>query len=111
MTTVAVIQARTGSTPPGKVMYPLAGTPVLTHVAERVAAADAVDRTVVATSTKPPDEVIDTVGQRYGRIHPDKPEAEGRKEPDCSPVTSGPDTSATRSILAGENSTDFRPTV
>ncbi len=89
MTTVAVIQARTGSTPPGKVMYPLAGTPVLTHVVERVAAADAVNRTVVATLTEPPDEVIDTVGQRYGRIHPDKPEAEGREERDACPATRG----------------------
>jgi spore coat polysaccharide biosynthesis protein SpsF len=67
MPTVAVIQARTGSTRlPGKVMYPLDGTPTLTHVVERVTAADAVDRTVVATSTEPPDEVIEAAATRAG---------------------------------------------
>jgi spore coat polysaccharide biosynthesis protein SpsF len=68
MPTVAVIQARTGSTRlPGKVMYPLDGTPVLAHVVERVAAAaEAVDRTVVATSTEPPNEVIEATATRAG---------------------------------------------
>jgi spore coat polysaccharide biosynthesis protein SpsF len=59
MTTIAIIQARTGSTRlPGKVMYPLDGTPVLAHVVERVTAAETVDRTVVATSTLEQDDVV-----------------------------------------------------
>jgi spore coat polysaccharide biosynthesis protein SpsF len=65
MTTIAIIQARTGSTRlPGKVMYPLARTLVLAHVVERVTAADAVDRTVVATSTEPPGKVIESAATR-----------------------------------------------
>jgi len=47
-------------------MYPLDGTPVLAHVAKRVAAAEAVDRTVVATSTESPDEVIEATATRTG---------------------------------------------
>jgi spore coat polysaccharide biosynthesis protein SpsF len=67
MSVLTVIQARTGSTRlPGKVMYPLNGKPVLTHVIERVRAVDAVDRTVVATSTEPPDEVVEACASRAG---------------------------------------------
>ncbi len=60
MTTVtAVIQARVGSTRlPGKVMYPLDGTPVLEHIIERVSHADSIDNVIVATSTEPRDDVI-----------------------------------------------------
>lgn len=57
--TVAIIQARTGSTRlPGKVMYPLDGKPELEHVVTRTAHADSVDEVVVATSTEPRDDVI-----------------------------------------------------
>lgn len=64
---LAVIQARTGSTRlPGKVMYPLDGTPTLAHVVKRVTAAESVDRTIVATSTKSPDDVIESCVSRAG---------------------------------------------
>jgi len=58
--TITIIQARTGSTRlPGKVMYPLDGKHTLTHIITRVSTAETVDNTVVATSTKPPDDVIE----------------------------------------------------
>ncbi len=51
MKTVAIIQARMGSTRlPGKVLLPLCGKPMLTHIAERVVAAAGVQRVVVATT-------------------------------------------------------------
>jgi len=56
MTTVAVIQARCGSTRfPRKVLAELQGRPMIEHVVERVSRATTVDRVVVATS----DESID----------------------------------------------------
>ena len=49
MGTVAVIQARVGSTRlPGKVMLDLAGRPVLEHVIRRVQACGRADETVVS---------------------------------------------------------------
>lgn len=69
MSVLAVIQARTGSTRlPGKVMYPLDGTPVLAHVVKRVTAAETVDQTVVATSTESPDDVIQACASRGGAV-------------------------------------------
>lgn len=57
--TVAIIQARLGSTRlPGKVLLPLLGEPVLTHVVRRVARASSVDAVVVATTTRPEDDAI-----------------------------------------------------
>lgn len=61
MKTVAVIQARMGSSRlPGKVLLPLpmGGTPVLEHVVRRVNSATEVDTTVVATSEKKQDDII-----------------------------------------------------
>ena len=53
MRTVAVIQARMGSTRlPGKVLLPLAGGRVIDHVVRRAAAIPGVDAVVVATSTR-----------------------------------------------------------
>jgi len=67
MTTIATVQARTGSTRlPGKVMYPLGGTPVLAHVIQRVMAAETIDQTIVATSTKSPDDVVAACASRTG---------------------------------------------
>ena len=64
---LAVVQARTGSTRlPGKVMYPLDGVPVLEHVDNRVEKANNVDKTVIATSTEPQDNVIRDTGERIG---------------------------------------------
>lgn len=67
MNTVAIIQARTGSTRlPGKVLLPLLGEPVLTHVVRRVARATRVDDTVVATTVAERDDVIAALGAEQG---------------------------------------------
>ena len=65
--TVAIIQARTGSTRlPGKVLLPLLGEPLLSHVTRRVSRAASVDATVVATTTMPNDDAIVALGEREG---------------------------------------------
>jgi spore coat polysaccharide biosynthesis protein SpsF len=57
--TVAIIQARTGSTRlPGKVLLPLLGQPMLRHVVRRTSRARSLDKVVVATTTLPEDDVI-----------------------------------------------------
>ena len=67
MTVVAIIQARTGSTRlPGKVLRLLAGRSVLAHVIERVQAAKAVDRVVVATTTQSADDELAREALHYG---------------------------------------------
>ena len=59
MKTVAIIQARMGSTRlPGKVMRDLCGKPVLWHVIKRVKQARLVDDIVVATSILKTDDTI-----------------------------------------------------
>jgi spore coat polysaccharide biosynthesis protein SpsF len=63
--TVAVVQARTGSTRlPGKVLLPLLGEPVLSHVMRRVSRAIAVDEVVVATTRLPADDPIADLAER-----------------------------------------------
>jgi spore coat polysaccharide biosynthesis protein SpsF len=58
MRTVAVIQARMGSSRlPGKILRPLAGKAVLQRVIERTAASDAFDEIVVATSDRDIDDI------------------------------------------------------
>jgi len=65
--TVAIIQARTGSTRlPGKVLLPLLGEPLLVHVVRRVGRASTVDATVVATTRLPSDDAIAGLGARLG---------------------------------------------
>ncbi len=65
--TVAIIQARTGSTRlPGKVMYPLDGQPALEHVVTRTTHADSVTDVVVATSVESQDDVIDQYAPTFG---------------------------------------------
>lgn len=67
MHTVAVIQARMGSTRlPGKVMLPLAGEHVLTHDVTRLQAAERVDEVVVATTTEPRDDIVARYADRAG---------------------------------------------
>lgn len=57
MRTVAIVQARTGSTRlPGKVLLPLAGQPMLARVLRRVQRAAGVDEVVVATTRLPADD-------------------------------------------------------
>jgi len=59
MTTIAVIQVRMNSSRfPGKVLYDLAGKPVLKHVIDRVRMAESVDRIIVATAGKLADDII-----------------------------------------------------
>jgi len=61
MKVVAIIQARMSSSRlPGKVLLPLAGKPVLAHVVQRTHACRNVDLVVVATSTDPSDDAINT---------------------------------------------------
>lgn len=67
MQTVAVIQARTGSSRlPGKVMFPLDGQPVLDHVVRRAGAATTTDSVVVATSARSQDDVVRRQAIRSG---------------------------------------------
>jgi len=59
MKTVALIQARMGSTRlPGKVTLPLAGDTVLAHVIRRVKAAECVDAVVVAAPDLECDDIV-----------------------------------------------------
>jgi spore coat polysaccharide biosynthesis protein SpsF len=67
MRTVAVVQARLGSTRlPGKVLLPLAGQPLLSRVMRRAARARSVDAVVVATTTLPSDDRIVELAEREG---------------------------------------------
>ena len=60
MKTVAIIQARTGSTRlPGKVLMDLGGVPVLAWVVRACAMAAGIDAVWVATSTLPGDDAIE----------------------------------------------------
>lgn len=59
MKTVAIIQARMGSTRlPGKVLATIAGKPMLWHVVQRTRRAKALDQVIVATSDEPDDNVV-----------------------------------------------------
>jgi spore coat polysaccharide biosynthesis protein SpsF len=59
MKNIAVIQARMGSTRlPGKVMLPLDGVHVLTHVVNRIRSSSRVDDVIIATSDEKTDDVI-----------------------------------------------------
>ena len=67
MTTVAVIQARCGSTRfPRKVLAPLQGRPMLAHIIERVSRATLVDRVVVATTDGANDDEVATLAAESG---------------------------------------------
>lgn len=67
MTTVAVIQARCGSTRfPRKVLAPLQGRPMLAHIIERVARATLVDKVVVATTDGAIDDELVTLALQSG---------------------------------------------
>jgi spore coat polysaccharide biosynthesis protein SpsF len=75
MTTLVVIQARSGSTRlPRKIHLPLAGAPLLVRMIERVLAASARFVVVVATTTDPADDAVvglaTRVGVRAFRGHP-----------------------------------------
>ena len=54
---IAIIQARCSSTRlPGKVLKPLAGKPMIWHIAKRAESCEHVDQVVVATSTESSDD-------------------------------------------------------
>ncbi len=62
MSTLAVIQARMGSTRlPGKVLADIAGAPMLSRVVSRTARAASVDRVVVATTIESADDQLVTM--------------------------------------------------
>src|SRR5438045_1234432 len=65
--TVAIIQARMGSTRlPGKVMMKIAGRPLLVYLVERISRSRALDGIIVATTTNPRDNVIIEECERRG---------------------------------------------
>ncbi len=67
MKTVAIIQARLGSTRlPRKVLLPLAGEPMLAQVIARVRRASCVDEVLVATTTNPEDAEIVELCRQIG---------------------------------------------
>jgi len=67
MRTVAVIQARAGSTRlPGKVLEDLAGHPVLEWVVRAARAARGLDDVIVATSTLPGDDAVADLAASLG---------------------------------------------
>ena len=67
MPTVAIIQARLGSSRlPGKVLEPFAGRSALAHVVARVRACPAIDEVVVATTTASRDDALVDVCAREG---------------------------------------------
>jgi len=67
MTVVAVVQARMGSSRlPGKVMLPLDCKHVLEHVIKRTEATQNVNKTVVATSQKDQDRIIERYASQMG---------------------------------------------
>ncbi len=67
MKTVAIVQARAGSTRlPRKVLKTLSDRTVLGHVLERCQAISSVDQVIVATTTLPEDEVICLEAERNG---------------------------------------------
>jgi len=65
--TVAIIQARLGSTRlPGKVLADLCGKPLLARVIERVRRTPQLDEVVVATTTEPGDDALADFCRAYG---------------------------------------------
>lgn len=67
--TVAVIQARTGSTRfPAKVLADLGGRPMLAHVIERVSRATMIDAVVVATTVSPADDAVASLAIECGAL-------------------------------------------
>lgn len=65
--TVAIIQARLRSSRlPGKVLYELAGRPMIAVMVERVRRAAGIDQIVLATGAKPDNDPLATIAERLG---------------------------------------------
>jgi len=65
--TIAIIQARMGATRlPGKVLYDIAGQPMLVRVVERTRRASRLDGFVVATTTEVQDDAVAELCQERG---------------------------------------------
>lgn len=65
MNTIAIIQARMGSTRlPGKMMIDLVGKPVVAHVIERVRQSKLLSDVVLATTTDPSDDILATWAEK-----------------------------------------------
>jgi spore coat polysaccharide biosynthesis protein SpsF len=71
MRTIAVIQARMGSTRlPGKILEPIEGRPLLGWTIAAVRAVDGIDDVVLATSDEPADDAVaEVVGSFDVRVH------------------------------------------
>lgn len=70
MKTVAIIQARMGSSRlPGKVMKVLADKTVLGHVMTRVQTISSIDEIVIATTDHPQDDILVQEARNYGVRH------------------------------------------
>ena len=62
-----IIQARMGSTRlPGKVMMRIDGKPMLSHLLDRVLAANLIEKVIVATSTENSDDIIQSYCESQG---------------------------------------------
>jgi spore coat polysaccharide biosynthesis protein SpsF len=67
--TACIVQARIGSTRlPGKVLEPIGGTPVLTHVLRRCQAIKGVDEVVCATVEGPDGEPVAALAERLNLV-------------------------------------------
>lgn len=67
MKTVAIVEARMRSTRlPGKVIRPILGRPMLELLIERLKRARRLDHIVVATTTNPADDVLESLIHRLG---------------------------------------------
>lgn len=65
--TIAIVQARMGSSRlPGKVLEVFAGKSALEHCVERTRACAAIDEVIIATTTKPEDDVLVEVCRARG---------------------------------------------
>jgi len=69
MTTAVIIQARTGSSRlPGKVLRPLAGRSVLSHVLQRCAAIPGIDAVCCATTVAAADDLVEEEATKAGAV-------------------------------------------